>query len=136
MTVDDALDLLRRERQREITLRELGDELLAIGVDYRKARYLVAGLVDARRRRDHLAVSVDDDDRRRGRIDWEVAWCFADDEIRHGSNGKAAPHLYTQTRDDEPLYVDELAVVPEISAVQAEGATTEEILSALVRPAA
>ena len=136
MTVDDALELLRRERQHEITLRELGEELLAIGMDYRRAHFLVAGLVDARRRRDHLAVRVDDDDRRRGRIDWEAAWCFADDETRHGSNGKAPLHLYTQTRDDEPLYVDELAIVPEISAVSAEGATAEEILDALARSAA
>jgi|HubBroStandDraft_4_1064222.scaffolds.fasta_scaffold00010_8 hypothetical protein len=94
--------------------RQLGIQLVAMGVSREKAQAFLRALRDAMQR-----AHFDDDGRfhpafrNEDKVDWEVSWAFADDEHRLNPehNGRAPKHLYGEPEAEEEFSsVDELAM--------------------------
>jgi hypothetical protein len=108
MTADDVLDAMRAETARVRDLAALGRALQADGIEYRQALELALDLRDARLRRDHVRVTIDDGTT----VGWEAYECF--EETRHSRALGRTPRCDGDDdfdgAVDRALYVDDLAV--------------------------
>jgi hypothetical protein len=116
------------------TQRSRRDPLLAelddVGSTVPELRHFLAGVREQYRRAardssegiDRSALTVDIGDG--SRVEFEILECFEDERVRHGRHdlhGHKDPRRKRKPEwnyDDEPVYVDEVAILPQVAALQ------------------